>query len=106
MVLHFDILELATQRFVPFHGKIKLQVIGGGKSKDKIRLYNPEQIDAYNIPGKSDISLIWTIAPENNETDLQKDAETQESVLTAGVTKIKWTCNTLSPCELTPFSVL
>jgi len=96
IIFHFDVLDMAKQRYVPFKGIYKFKVIGGGRSKADIEDYTPEEIEAYNIPGKSDVSLIWNLALVQEDEiqvkqfeDLGKDPHTQEVLLQAGASRIK-----------------
>lgn len=39
-----------------------MRIIGGGRTRDAIKLYTKEEIDAFNIVGVSDASLIWNVS--------------------------------------------
>jgi len=39
-----------------------MRVVGGGYSNKTIKSYDKQEIDAYNIPGVSDVSLIWNVS--------------------------------------------
>lgn len=39
-----------------------MRIIAGGYEKDKMDNYTLEQQEGYNIPGTSDVSLIWNVS--------------------------------------------
>ncbi|OXA55283.1 Cation channel sperm-associated protein subunit gamma 1 [Folsomia candida] len=114
LVFHFDIYDIAKQTYVPYTGNYVMRIIAGGYEKDKMDNYTLEQQEGYNIPGTSDVSLIWNEwdlvasqkidrppphfdADSTSEEDNIKKTH-RERVLQAGVSAIQWACHTLSPC--------
>lgn len=43
-----------------------MRVIAGGYSKDNLIPYSREQQDAFNVPGVSDVSLIWNVCERDS----------------------------------------
>lgn len=43
-----------------------LRIVGGGYKKKDIVRYTEEEQEAYNIPGVSDVSLIWNVCQLEN----------------------------------------
>ena len=71
-------------------------MIAGGYSPDKLESYTDEEQESYNIPGKSDVSLIWSEwdIKENSKVKTKEVMEldeknTQEVILQAGKSAIK-----------------
>jgi len=39
-----------------------MRVVAGGYSRDELMQYTTEEVEAFNVPGVSDVSLIWTVS--------------------------------------------
>lgn len=44
-----------------------MRIIAGGYKKDSMTHYTKEEQHGYNIPGVSDVSLIWNVSPRESE---------------------------------------
>ncbi|CAG7834065.1 unnamed protein product [Allacma fusca] len=104
LIFFFDIYDAGKEKYIPYTGKYTLRVTGGGYTKNSIIMYDEEEQEEYNIPGKSDISLIWSEWDKetNQKVKAKRDfeqLEAKEVVLVSGKSAIKWTCHALSPCS-------
>ncbi|ODM93112.1 Cation channel sperm-associated protein subunit gamma 1 [Orchesella cincta] len=111
LVLFFDIFDESKQKFIPYTGKYTLRIIAGGRTKDEMRMFTDEEIQGYNVPGISDVSLIWNEWDITRHQKVERKPQTlydddgqevhrdsREVILESGKSTILWACHTLSPC--------
>lgn len=60
-----DTFDVSKQAYYNFSGKYIMRVIAGGYSRDSMVTYSVEEQHAFNIPGVSDVSLIWNVSLKN-----------------------------------------
>lgn len=61
-----DTFDISKQEYYNFSGKYIMRVIAGGYSRDSMITYSTEEQHAFNIPGVSDVSLIWNVRKTTN----------------------------------------